>query len=467
MRRRLLASIRFRLMIWYLAIVALILGLFTVGVFVTLGATLSENLDDSLHTRAALLQGLISLDDAGRPQLSITTDPNDPRLRESFQRLFDADGAAVFDDSAAFGQVATGGLGSSAAPDHQTLQTFGHGGSAVRVLTVPILREGRPVGTLQVGQSAADLNHTRDRLLFVLAIAVPVALVLSSVGGLWLSARALRPIDRITRAAREISGHDLSRRLDLDLPDDEVGRLARTFDEMIGRLEQMFQRQRRFTADASHELRTPLTAIRGQVDVALQPPRDLASDEQAFTEINKQAERMTRLVGALLMLARTDEGAIPVQSERVRLDDLVASVANQMRPLAEQKGLKMHIEAGQPVSIAGDADLLLQLLLNLVDNAVKYTEKGAVTLGWRTNGDGVRLFVADTGAGIPTEHRDRIFERFHRVDAARSRDQGGAGLGLAISKWIVDAHGGTITVESNGAGSTFVVRLPSGEHSRD
>ena len=170
---------------------------------------------------------------------------------------------------------------------------------------------------------------------------------------------------------------------------------------------------------------------------------------------------MTRLVRGLLMLARSDADAMPISRETVAVHLLVESVAQQIEPLARAKGIDVGVDEGEPVSVLGDQDLLLQLLLNLADNAVKYTDAGSITIGWRAADRGVELFVRDTGLGIPAEHIERIFERFHRIDVARSRERGGAGLGLAICKWIAEAHGGRMNVASSASGSTFSVTLPS------
>ena len=461
MRKLLRGSIRVRLMFWYGLLSALVLAAFSSAVYVLLRDTLSENLDESLQTRAGLVRDLITFDGRGYPQLNIATDRSYPRLRESFQRVFDAGGALVFDDSARFGAMPVDGTAlSEAAAGRSSSSTYGHGGNAVRVLTVPIISGGRSVGALQVGQSGADLNHTIDRLFAILLIALVSALVLVGLGGLWLSTHALRPIDRITRMARDITSHDLSRRLNLALADDEVGRLARTFDNMIARLDEAFARQRSFTADASHELRTPLTAIRGQIDVALQRPRGAAAYRQTLSAISDQVDRMTRLVSALLMLARADEGAIALRREAVQVDELITSVAIQMRPAAHQRGLSMEVASAEQLTIMGDEDLLLQLVLNLVDNAVKYTETGGVTLGWQQVPGGVRLFVADTGGGIPQSERGQIFERFHRGSYGRGREQSGAGLGLAICRRIVEAHRGVIDIQTSESGTTCSVELP-------
>jgi signal transduction histidine kinase len=199
--------------------------------------------------------------------------------------------------------------------------------------------------------------------------------------------------------------------------------------------------------------------VRGQIDVALERPRDAAEYQRVLTTVNEQVDRMTRLIDGLLLLARSDAGAIPLQRERTDLGNLIELVAEQVRPLAQEKGLSVRVEGDDQVTAAVDADLILQLLLNLADNAVKYTQSGRITLGWR-NGGQPELFVSDTGPGIPLEHQARVFERFYRVDASRSREAGGAGLGLAIARWISDAHGGVLSVESDGSGSRFTLTLP-------
>lgn len=454
-------STRTRLTLWYIGILALILVAFAAVVYLTMRATLNESLDDSIANRAFLTQELITLGGDGLPELGLSEDRSDPDLDDYFQRVFDAAGELRFDNSARVGDVPVDRAAvDRALAGRRGSGTVGEGENESRVLTLPIVRDGGVVGALQVGESTADVRESLRTLLFVTLLGLPAALVVAAVGGYWLSSRALSPIDKITRAAREISEHDLSRRLALDLPDDEVGRLARTFDGMIARLEAAFQRQRQFTADASHELRTPLTAIRGQIDVALQRDRDAAAYREVLATVNEQVDRMTRLVGGLLMLARGDARAFQIERAPVDIPALVASVAAQARPLASQKGLTLDTEGTGAVTVSGDEDLLLQLTLNLIDNAIKYTEHGGITIAWRASDDVVEISVRDTGPGIAEADRERIFERFYRVDGARERAQGGAGLGLAICRWIAEAHGGGLTVATSPQGSTFTTTLP-------
>ena len=296
-----------------------------------------------------------------------------------------------------------------------------------------------------------------------MGIAYPITLVVAGFGGIFLAGRALSPIDKITRTASHISGEDLSQRLNLQLPEDEVGRLARTFDEMISRLDDAFRRQRQFTADASHELRTPLTVIKGQIDVALQKERGPEAYRQILQVVNEEVDRLIRLAGTLLTLTRADAGDIPLAFEDVDVSEVVAGVVDHVRSTANDKGVGLHLDPGPHATIQVDEDLLLQLILNLLDNAIKYTPSGGqVTVGWRMNGNEVDLRVHDTGIGMSPEHLPYLFDRFYRVDKDRSRARGGVGLGLAIPRWIAEAHGGSVGVESEpGKGSAFTVVLPT------
>jgi heavy metal sensor kinase len=291
---------------------------------------------------------------------------------------------------------------------------------------------------------------------------MPITLILAGIGGLLIAGRALAPVDSVTRLARRISAEDLSGRLDLSLPNDELGRLARTFDEMIARLDAAFRRQRQFTGDASHELRTPLTALKGQVEVALARPRSPEEYQAVLRVVNEEVDRLIHLVGSLLTLARADAGEIGLAREPISLGDAVEGAVEQLEPMATQSGITLRLDAGPETTIEADESLLLQLLLNLIDNAIKYTPTGGdVRVGWGVERSAAFVTVHDSGIGIAASDLPHIFERFYRVDKARSRSEGGTGLGLAISRWIVEAHGGEISATSQpDKGSTFTVRLP-------
>jgi len=457
-----LRSIRLRLTLWYVLLLAIILAGFSAGIYLTLRHNLYANLDDSLQTRANDLMPLVSYDGA-RPTLAQDISTNSPDLGEQFARVYDASGRLTFDNSSEAGTVP---VDTEALQQALAGKTSTRGarvdGDPFRVLVAPIEQEGRVTGALEVGRAADDVSDALRSLLLILGAAYPVTLALASLGGIFLASRALSPIDKLTRLARRISAEDLSQRLNLRLPDDEVGRLARTFDDMIARLDDAFRRQRQFTADASHELRTPLTAVKGEVEVALTRPREPDAYREVLQRVNEEADRLIRLVGSLLTLARADAGQIPVALEAIDVPDLVSAAVEQVRPAAQQRDIELVLAPGTPVTLRADEDLLLQLLLNLLDNAIKYTPSGGrVTAGWSTDGTRVELWVRDTGAGIAPEHLPHIFDRFYRADKARSRAEGGVGLGLSICRWIAEAHGGSISAESApGQGATFTVRLP-------
>jgi heavy metal sensor kinase len=335
-------------------------------------------------------------------------------------------------------------------------------GSQWRVVTTPVVAAGVPIAILQVARSQAEIEATLRQLALLMAVAVPLTLLLASAGGLFLAGRALGPIDRITRAAAAIGAEDLSRRLHFGQARDEVGRLAATFDSMLDRLDASFRRQRQFTADASHELRTPLTMLTSQIDVALDRQRSPQEYEQLLASLREDTTRMAELLGELLTLARADAGQQLVAREALGLGDLVRSVVPAMQPLAAQRGVQLTETIDAQAVIDGDQTRLSQLLLNLVDNGLRYTPAGgSVNVSVSQDGPFAVLRVADTGVGIAAEHLPHVFERFYRTDAARARAEGGAGLGLAICQWIAEAHGGHIGVESEpGRGATFEVRLP-------
>ena len=459
------APIRLRLTLWYVLLLALILAAFAGGVYLLLRHSLYQNIDESIQNQSNAFMNIIQYE-GERPFLPTQADLKDPNQNEYFARGFDISGALSFDSSSGLGEVPIDGEAVSAAlggkSTTQRVRAVGDD-DTIRVKTSPIIRGGTVVGVLQVGRSEEDVSETLAKLLLIMAIAYPVTLAVAGFGGIFLAGRALSPIDNITRAARQISAEGLDQRLNIGLPNDEVGRLARTFDEMIARLDDAFKRLRQFTTDASHELRTPLTIIKGQIDVALQNEREPQAYRQVLQGVNEEVDRLIRLSGSLLTLTRADAGRIPLSFEAVNVPEVVTGAFEQVRPAAVEKGVGLELDPGSLATIQADEDLLLQLMLNLLDNALKYTPAGGrVNVGWKMNGDQVKLLVRDTGIGIAQEHLPYVFDRFYRVDKARSRADGGVGLGLAISRWIAEAHGGSIQVESAlGAGSTFTVLLPA------
>lgn len=456
-------SIRLRLTLWYVLVLAVVLAVFSASVYVVLRRALYNNLDESIKVQSAALLSAVRYEGA-QPILATQSSPVDEPDDERFVRVFDASRQVTFISGGVFGNVPVDSTVLNGALRGETTRrrVKVEDDDPLRVLTVPISREGQVVGVLQVGQSEEDSADILNTLLLIMGAAYPVTLLVAVAGGVFLARRALSPVDEITGMARRISAEDLSQRLDLQLPDDEIGRLARTFDDMIGRLDDAFRRQRQFTADASHELRTPLTIMKGQVDVALQKDRAPEEYRQVLQEVNKEVDRMVHLTGSLLTLTRADASQIALTMEQIGVAGLVEGAVDHLRSTADEKGVALRSESDGEATMRGDEGLLLQLLLNLLDNAIKYTpEGGQVTAGWSVSGNRLELWVRDTGIGITEEHIPHIFERFYRVDKARGRSEGGVGLGLAIGTWIAEAHGGSIGVANiPGEGTTFTVDLP-------
>ncbi|MFN8372959.1 MAG: HAMP domain-containing sensor histidine kinase [Anaerolineae bacterium] len=333
-------------------------------------------------------------------------------------------------------------------------------GAQFRVFTCPIMLDnGMQFGTVQVAASLKTVTQAIDRLLLIMIIGGVVSLAFAILSGMMISRMALSPIKNITQAAASIADtEDLGTRLELHGPKDEISDMTSVFNHMMERLEHLFSVQQRFVADVSHELRTPLTAIRGNLELI----KRYGMDNESLDAIESEVARMSRMVNDLLLLARADYGDLKIDLFPVDVDTVVSEVYREAKVLAKDRNLQIKIEDFTPVRVNGNTDRLKQLLLNLISNAIKFTpDGGKITLSLAERDDCAVLQVRDTGIGIPPEAVERIFDRFYQVDAARTNTGGGAGLGLAIAKWIVDAHSGTIRAESEvGKGALFIISIP-------
>ena len=355
------------------------------------------------------------------------------------------------------------------------LETVQYDGSPVRLLSQPIRREGSIVGVIQVIRPLDELEQMLDNLDRTLLLLILPALFVAGLGGALLADRSLRPVRRISQAASQLGVEDLSLRLTVK-GNDEFSELATNFNRMTERLESAFQnleatyknlesayeRQRRFTADASHELRTPLTTIKANTSLALSGPPDLEAYEEALHEADAAANSMSRIVDDLLFLARSDSDGLRLNVRTFSALELVRSVAAEVNK--KRAGTPVRASVSDPhLEITGDPHHLRRLLLNLAENAIRHTPpEGIVTVLAERRESGALLRVEDTGEGIAPGHLPRVFDRFYRVDEARTREEGGAGLGLSICRSIVEAHNGTIEMESRpGEGTTVTVLLPS------
>ena len=459
---KLIRTLRGRFALSLTALILAFLAAFGGGIYLTFTRSEYREVEDTLSLSAE--QVLASLyEDNGSIQM-LTQDPNATHLAEfdAFTQrgvtlmVLSSDGE-ILEAVGPYSSAPVPVSGDRLQPVFQTLrETDQH--DPIRVYILPILEGGHVLGWIQSMQSLGGAEEALDRLRTVLLIGIGVFSLLAGFAGYFLAGRALAPIDEITNTARRISTEDLTARLDLPDTGDEVSRLANTFDEMLARIESGFARERQFTSDASHELRTPLTAMKTILNVMRDGERPTQEYREALDDLAEETDRLQGLVENLLQLARGEKG-LKLYREEIDLSLLLADVADSLRPLADNKQLNLTCDLPASLVISGDTDQLIRLIVNLLDNAIKYTEQGTVTVSARASEGNAIIEVADTGIGISREHLPHIFKRLYTVDPARS--SGGAGLGLSIAKQIVQAHGGRIGVQSEvGSGTKFTVSLP-------
>jgi len=459
-------SVRTRLTVWYSAVL--------LGILVTIGAlsyawlrsSLVWDLDASLLTVAQVIHDAeySRSGPAGRPD-------HEALLREllgrdfydQFIQLLDPDGQPHASSSGRRGEELplSAQARVNAARGERTIETVAAGGQDIRVLTMPIVEGGRVAGIIQTGMSLRRTRAALGRYLEILVVLIPLGVGLAAVGGAIIARAALQPVDEMTRTARRITAEDLRRRVEHRGSDDELDRLARTLNDMLARLEEAFSQTRRFAADAAHELRTPLTVLKGGMEVALRIERPVGEYRTVLASSLEEVERLIRLAEDLLLLSRVLAGP-EVPRVPVELEPLLLEVFDVGVRLGSSTGVSVRVGDAGPATVHGDAMALRRAVLNMVENAVKYTPAGGkVELGLTSGDRAATITVADTGIGMEPAETKRIFEPFVRLDAARGRDTGGTGLGLAIARSIVIAHGGTLTVETGpGAGSRFTISLP-------
>lgn len=340
--------------------------------------------------------------------------------------------------------------------------TRGADGARWRVFVLPdTTPDGKP-HYLATALSLAHLDAAVRQFARLMVVMAVLGCALTFLAGWLIAGRALRPVALLTETARDIAQSRMfSRRVTVGAPRDELGRLATTFNEMLGSLEQAYAAQQRFVSDASHELRAPITAIQANLELLRRHVAMPTSErEQAVAEAYAESARLARLVADLLAMARADAG-VPMRRERVELDRMLMTVLGEVRHLA--RGQRLEIEAIEPVVVLGDPDRLTQLLIIPLDNALRYTPRnGRVGVVLRRQSGVVEVSVRDTGIGITADDLPHVFDRFYRADPARTRDPGGTGLGLGIARWIAEQHGGTIALASApGQGTTVSIRLPT------
>jgi heavy metal sensor kinase len=457
-------SLRGRLTILYGLLLTLALALYAGGTSVYFLHNLRHQLDLSLDRDIETVEGLLSLAPDGR--LEIGSEEGEAREadldRGYLLEVWSANGALLYRsnelDGASMGQpVHLNGSRWREAPHTIRLPN----GMRVRVATRIHRIEGQPI-VLRLGVSEEPLWQQFWEMVGVMSIGLPITVLLIGLTGYVVAGRALRPVDLMARHAAKISAERLDDRLTISNPDDELGHLGQAFNMTLGRLEESFDQLRRFTADASHELRTPLTAIRSVGEVALQKAGGVPYYRDIIGSMLEEVNRLTRLVESLLTISRADAGQIELHQTIVNALELVQEAAALLESLAEEKQQTVVVEGNPTLNVWADRLILRQALINLLDNAVKYSPVGgSIYVDVSVDNDTVLISFQDSGPGIPVEHRDKVFQRFYRVDEARTRAEGGTGLGLSIVKWAVSVNGGNIDFNSEpGHGCTFTMHLP-------
>ena len=455
-------SLRFRLIMWYA-------GLLT-GVFLLCGATmcqalrhyLKQSLAESLLRRTQQISSLLAgVEKTGEPFVTDEIKARyAPENYDRFVRLSRRDGAVIY----ASGRAATfdpAGLPPAAAKDSTRIALLPDGNRLLIMTGTYRTPSGREY-VIESGGPMQPIDTVLSRLIFLLLLGVPVVVLVAVGGGYILVGQALAPVVQIARSAEQITLHNLEEQLPLAPTGDELEQLSLALNRMIARLREAFEQNRRFLADASHELRTPLTALRGELENAVEQARPLPELRDKVGSALEEVDRLAKIVQTLFAISRLDAGEAQQEWRRFDLGCLAAGTADQMSLLAEDKGISVNCTVEQVVNVEGDHARIKQVVVNLLDNAIQYTPPGgSIHLNVRARGGKAVLEVSDTGIGIPAGALPHLFERFFRVDKARSREIGGAGLGLAIVKSICTAHGGQVEVESaEGRGSRFTVELP-------
>lgn len=464
-------SVRIRLTLWYASVLAVSLVAFALLVYYAAARIFYERQDESLRSTAetvasAYMQELEeegSMAKANEVVLAQMVFPN------RYVEVVDTEGRVVAQSGKLAGHLLT--LSATTLNEARlrsvgfvVSKTINSESLGVRVAVVPLSKNSnKPFGFAVVGESLNVIEGGLRRFRRDFFAGVPLVLLVASLGGYFLARKSLAPIALMNAQTQRITAENLSSRLDVPNPRDELGQLATTINALLARLDATFTEQQRFIADASHELRTPLAVLRGETEVALEQNRGAEDYRESLALIKDEAERLTRIVENLFILARQPVDKHSMMKEPLRLNEVVSECVRSAQVLATQRGLRLHLEgAMSEINFTGDDELLKRMLLNLLDNAVKYTAPGGdVGVALSTHNGSARIVVTDSGIGIPASDQPRIFDRFYRVDRARSRALGGAGLGLSIAKWIVEAHGGTIVVQSTPKqGSEFIVELP-------
>ena len=475
-------SMRARLTLWYTGVLALILIIFAVSLYFYLARATRQRTDD------ALLDTANSFASSFNSELGDESHTGNDAAKEAAQGFrFRDQQIIVFDSQRRMVLTSNPGgfpegndwftlpaakapldeLTNSASRAGTSYKTFFTGHRAIRAVAI-LMPASRESYTLLIATPLQNQEQTLESAREAFSVAIPLALLIAGLGGYFLARKSLAPVVTMGEQAARIGASNLNERIPVPENNSELGRLARIFNDLLARLDESFAQQKRFMADASHELRTPVAVVCGESEVALsQPTREETEYRESLTIVNDEGQRLTRMVEDLFTLARADAGEYPLVVADFYLDESVNEYVRSVRSLALQKDLEILYEApAKEIAFRGDEPLVRRMVLNLLHNAIKYTpEGGQVRVSVKKQQHHCEVVVSDTGPGIPAAAQPHVFDRFFRVDKARSRDESlngsGAGLGLSIAKWVAELHGGSIALDrSDSAGSTFIISLP-------
>ncbi len=464
--KRVNLPIKWKLTLWYGLILASILIVFSSGVYVYFKNSLQKSIDAKIKSLGDVISSSIT------DSHNVTVFGNFERYLENvlgkkpkgkFIQIMDRTGRI----GAKMNDIETETLPSSFGTLERALkgeivyETIERVSPRLRMVTIPIMDNDKVSSIIQVGTSLEDFDETMKKLLLIMLISIPTSISVTIICGYFLAKKALRPVDQIRKAAVKISSRNLDERIDVKGRRDELSRLAQTFNEMISRLKDSFQRINQFSIDVSHELKTPLTILKGETEVALRKDRDSNDYKRILSSNLEEIDRMSNIIDDLLLLSKADSREIKLNLEDVALRDLVADVCVDMKIFADNKEIELAVNELADVKFKGDELKLRRMLMNIVENGIKYTPRGGkIEIMSYINNGYVSIDVKDNGNGIPEEDIKFIFDRFYRGDKSRKRESG-SGLGLSISKWIAEAHQGVIEVNSKlSEGSLFTIKLP-------
>jgi len=464
--KRINFPIKWKLTIWYGGILAVILIIFSSGVYIYFKNSLEKSIDVKIKSIAEVLASSMT------EEHGANVFGNFERYLENvlgkkpkgkFIQIIDSSGkiGAKMNDMETDAIPTRFNTTERALKGEIVYETIEDANPRLRMITMPILDNKKITSIVQVGSSLADFDETMRKLLIIMIISIPTSISVAIIVGYFMAKKSLKPVDQIRKTAVKISSSNLDERIDIKGRKDELGRLAETFNAMIARLKDSFQRINQFSIDVSHELKTPLTILKGETEVALRKDRDNGEYITLLHSNLEEIDRMARIIDDLLLLSKADIQDMKLNIENISLRDLVADVCMNMKIFANNKEISLIVDELADVRLIGDELKLRRMLWNIMENGIKYTPKGGVVnISSYTNDGYVCINVKDNGMGISGDDIKYIFDRFYRADRSRKRESG-SGLGLSISKWIAEAHKGAIEVASQPSkGSQFLIKLP-------